>query len=333
MKIVIPGGTGQVGTILARAFHTDGHDVLVLSRKPQRAPWRIEAWDAETIGRWAAELEGADAVINLAGYSVNCRYNPKNRRKITESRVRSTRVIGEAIARTSRPPHVWLQMSTATIYAHRYDAPNDEESGVIGGAESNAPNTWRFSIDVATSWERVVDEAAVPRTRKVKMRSAMVMSPDSGGVFDMLLSLARYGLGGRAGDGHQYVSWIHYEDFVRAVYWLIRDDNLRGAMNLAAPHPLPNAEFMRALREAWGIRFGLPATEWMLEVGAFILRTETELILKSRRVVPSKLLESGFTFLFPGWPEAAGDLCRQWREARSGRPNRRLERTANRPAS
>jgi uncharacterized protein (TIGR01777 family) len=236
-------------------------------------------------------------------------------------------MVSDAIARAASPPQVWLQMSTATIYAHRYDAPNDEESGVVGGAEPNAPDTWRFSIDVATSWERVVDEAVVPQTRKVKMRSAMVMSPDDGGVFSMLLRLVRYGLGGRAGNGRQYVSWIHHEDFVRAVYWLVKHDELEGAVNLASPNPLPNAEFMSVLREAWGVRCGLPASEWMLEVGALLLRTETELILKSRRVIPSRLPESGFTFLFPNWSEAAGYLCRRWREVRAARPHESPNRT------
>jgi NAD dependent epimerase/dehydratase family enzyme len=154
---------------------------------------------------------------------------------------------------------------------------------------------------------------ALPRTRTVLLRSAMTMSPDRGGVFDTLLRLVRWGLGGASGDGRQYVSWIHDRDFVRAVYWLI-DHDLAGPVNLAAPHPLPNAEFMRALRDAWGIGFGLPAARWMLEVGAFALRTETELILKSRRVVPGRLLESGFTFHFRTWPDAAADLCRRWRE-------------------
>lgn len=317
MKIVIPGGTGQVGTILARAFHRDGHSVVVLSRKPEAAPWRTVFWDAERLGDWAAELEGADAVINLAGRSVNCRYSHENRRVIKESRVNSARVVGEAIARASHAPRVWLQMSTATIYAHRYDKANDEAGGVIGGAEPGAPDTWRFSIDVAESWERVVDEMALPKTRKVKMRSAIVMSPYGGSPFDILLKLVRYGLGGKSGDGRQYVSWIHDEDFVRSVYWLIEHEELAGAVNLAAPNPLPNAQFMRALREAWGIRVGLPASEWMLEAGALFLRTETELILKSRRVVPGRLLSSGFDFRFQDWREAAADLCRRWRETQS----------------
>ncbi|MCA1630934.1 MAG: TIGR01777 family oxidoreductase [Acidobacteria bacterium] len=329
MKIVIPGGTGQVGTILARAFHGAGHEVVVLSRlsrlsrSPVRAPWRVGRWDARNVGDWAAELEGADAVVNLAGRSVNCRYDGANRREIMESRVESTRAVGEAIARAARPPRVWLQMSTATIYAHRYDAPNDEATGVIGGAEESAPDTWRFSIDVTKAWERAAEEAATPQTRKVLMRAAMVMSPDRGGVFDTLLALARRGLGGRAGSGRQYVSWIHEADFTRAVRWLIDRDDLSGAINLASPRPLPNADFMRELRRAWGARLGLPASEWMLAVGALLLRTETELILKSRRVVPTRLLASGFAFDFPAWSDAARDLCRRWRETKTLSRNHR----------
>lgn len=316
MKIVIPGGTGQVGTILARAFHAEGHEVAVLSRAPAGAPWRVVRWDARHVGDWAAELEGADAVINLAGRSVNCRYDAANRRAIKESRVESARIVGEGVARAARPPRAWLQMSTATIYAHRFDAPNDEATGIVGGSEPDAPDTWRFSIDVATSWERAAAEVDTPRTRKVSMRAAIVMSPDRGGAFDILLKLVRLGLGGRAGGGRQYVSWIHGKDFVRAVRWVIERDDLSGPINFAAPLPLPNADFMRALREAQGVRLGLPATELMLEVGARLMRSETELILKSRRVVPGRLLESGFSFQYPTWPEAARDLCGRWREGR-----------------
>jgi hypothetical protein len=313
MKIVVAGGSGQVGTVLARAMHADGHEVVVLSRRPGEAPWRTAFWDARTLGDWARDLEAADVVINLAGRSVNCRYNSANRRVIVESRVNSTRVIGEAIASVDRPPRVWLQASTATIYAHHYDVPNDEATGILGGAERDAPVTWRFSIDVAKAWERTANEAVVPHTRLVLLRSAMTMSPDRGGIFDTLLGLVRRGLGGTSGDGRQYVSWIHDRDFVRAVYWLIEHDELAGPVNVAAPQPLPNADFMRALRAAWGTRVGLPATRWMLEVGAVFLRTETELILKSRRVVPRRLLDAGFAFEFPAWPEAAADLCTRWR--------------------
>lgn len=314
MKVVIPGGSGQVGTLLARALHSDSHEVIVLSRKPENAPWRMVAWDAKTVGAWAQALEGADAVINLAGRSVNCRYNAENRRAIMGSRVDSTRAVGKAIAQSRQPPRVWLQASTATIYAHRYDAPNDENTGILGGEEPNAPDTWRFSIEVAKAWELTLEEAVTPNTRKVALRSAMTMSPDLGGIFDTLLGLVRRGLGGKSGDGRQYVSWIHAQDFIRAIHFLIENDALHGPVNLAAPCPLPNAEFMRVLRSAWGIPFGLPATKWMLEIGAVFLRTETELILKSRRVVPGRLLQHGFTFQFPNWPEAARDLCQRWRK-------------------
>ncbi len=315
MKIVLPGGSGQVGTLLARRFQRDGHEVVVLSRTPDRAPWKTIPWDAATRGPWASELDGADVVINLAGRSVNCRYTPENRRAIKESRVNSTRVVGEAIASATRPPRTWLQASTATIYAHTFGAPHDE-NGQIGGSEPGVPETWRFSIDVATSWERALDDANTPNTRKVKLRSAMTMSPDRGGVFDTLLRLVRFGLGGRAGDGRQYVSWIHGEDFIRAIYWLIERHDIDGAVNLSVPEPLPNAEFMRVLREAWGVRVGLPATEWMLEIGARIIRTETELILKSRRVVPGLLLREGFQFHYPNWPAAAKELCQRWKRER-----------------
>jgi len=313
MKIVIPGGSGQLGQVLARAFHERGDEVVVLSRSQRSAPWRTVTWDGETLGKWVEEFEAADAVINLAGQSVNCRYTAENRRIITESRLKSTKVVGDAIAQAWTPPRVWLQASTATIYAHRYDAPNDEATGIIGGSEPNAPDTWRFSIEVATSWERALKDSPTPNTRRVAMRSAIVMHPGKGSPFDLLQTLVRFGLGGQAGDGRQWMSWIHETDFVRAVMWLIEHDELEGPVNLSSPNPLPNAEFMQALREAWGHPFGLPASELMLELGALVLRSETELILKSRRVVPTKLLQSGFTFRFPAWPDAAPDLIHRSR--------------------
>lgn len=323
MKIVIPGGSGQVGTLLARHFHSGGHEVVVLSRSAERtgsadAPWRSVHWDARTLGPWAAELDGADVVINLAGRSVDCRYGDTNRRLILDSRVDSTRVVGQAIAAASAPPRVWLQAATATIYAHRYDAPNDEATGILGGDEPHAPDTWRFSIDVAKAWEREALAADVPNTRLVLLRSAMTMSPDRGGIFDVLLGLVRFGLGGRAGDGRQFVSWIHERDFTRAIDRLIERDDLAGPVNLAAPHPLPHADFMAALRAAWGARFGLPQPRWLVELGTFFLRTESELVLKSRRVVPGRLLEAGFRFEFPTWDAAAEDLCASWRASSGG---------------
>lgn len=203
LRIVMPGGSGHIGTVLAEALHERGDEVVVVSRTPSLLPWRVAGWE-----ELAAEVDGADAVINLAGRSVDCRYTARHRREILESRVESTRAVGRAIAHARRAPRLWLQMSTATIYAHRYSAPNDERTGILGGYEADAPRAWRFSIDVATAWERAVDEAVLPSTRKVKMRSAIVMSPYQGTPFSILRTLARLGLGGRMGDGRQFVSWI-----------------------------------------------------------------------------------------------------------------------------
>ena len=321
MKIVLAGGSGQVGRVLQRAFAGE-HEVVVLSRgtRGDGGNVRFVDWDGESVGAWAKELEGAEVLMNLAGRSVNCRYGAKNRREIIDSRVNSTRVLGEAVKGLGRPPRVWLQSSTATIYAHvpPGGAANDE-NGVMGGTEVGVPETWRFSIEVATSWERAFDEIELAKTRKVKLRSAMVMSPDAGGVFDTLLTLVKRRLGGRAGDGRQYVSWIHERDFVRALRWILEHEEFCGHVNICAPNPLTNEEFMRELRGAAGVGFGLPAAKWMLEVGAFFMRTETELILKSRRVVPGWLLASGFEFEFPEWAAAARELCgRQGKSARPG---------------
>ncbi|MDG9710910.1 TIGR01777 family oxidoreductase [Streptomyces sp. DH10] len=316
MKIVIPGGTGQVGTVLKRALSAAGHDVVVLSRRPRQ---RDEVhWDCTTLGPWAGEIDGSDVVVNLAGRSVNCRYTPVNLREMMDSRVHSARVVGEAIAAAARPPRVWLQMSTATVYAHRFDAPNDEATGVIGGTEPDAPGYWAYSVDIAKAWEREQETAGTPHTRKVALRAAMVMSPDRGGVFDVLLRLARLGLGGPVAGGTQYVSWIHDQDFVRAVEFLVAREDITGPVNLAAPAPLPHRDFMRALRTAWGVPVGLPATRWMAEAGAFVLRSDTELLLKSRRVVPGRLLDAGFTFGHPDWPTAADDLVRRLRGRDAG---------------
>jgi uncharacterized protein (TIGR01777 family) len=244
---------------------------------------------------------------------VDCRYTPANRRAIKESRIQTTQLLGQAIGHCAHPPRLWMNASTATIYRHALDRPMDEHTGEIGGNEPNAPVTWRFSIEVATSWEKAFFDAVTPHTRKVALRSAMIMSPDRGGVFDTLLRLVRFGLGGAAAGGAQFVSWIHDADFLRSIDFLIVRDEIDGAVNLASPNPLPNREFMRALREAWGARIGLPAANWMLELGTFFLRTETELVLKSRRVIPGRLLDAGFQFQFPESASAAKDLVRRWR--------------------
>ena len=216
-----------------------------------------------------------------------------------------------------------MNASTATIYRHSLDREMDEASGELGGGERNAPDTWRFSIEVARHWEKAFFAAHTPRTRKVALRSAMAMSAEQGGTFDLLLRLVRFGLGGQAGFGNQYVSWIHEDDFVRALDYLIEHEEFEGPVNVASPNPVPNEEFMRTLRNVWGSRIGLPATNWMLEAGALFLRTETELILKSRRVVPGLLLKSGFEFQSPEWRFAAENLVGRWRRQPSKRFFRR----------
>lgn len=319
MKIVLAGGTGYLGELLVRALGQHGHQIVVLSRnggdkgRVARVA-RVARWDGRTLGAWADELDGAGAVINLAGRSVNCRYTKAHLREMMDSRVQSTRVVGRAIAQAAQPPRTWLQMSTATVYAHRFDAPNDEETGRMGGGEPDAPRYWGASIDIARAWEEVLYEATTPRTRRVALRTAMVMSPDPGGPFDVLLALTRRGLGGPIAGGRQYMSWIHDRDFARAVQFLLAREDIAGPVNLAAPHPLPQRDFMAALRAAWGAPVGLPATRWMVEIGAFVMRTETELVLKSRRVVPARLVDAGFAFDFPEWPAAVGDLVARWRQ-------------------
>jgi uncharacterized protein (TIGR01777 family) len=307
MKIVLPGGNGQIGRALARALAAAGHECVVLTRRTRTGgPARDVAWDGKTLGPWAAEIDGADVVINLAGRTVDCRYNEKNLREMMDSRVDSTRVVGEAIAAAARPPKVWLQAGTATVYAHRYDAANDEATGVIGDPP-DTPALWARSVAIGLAWEKALADAPTPRTRKVALRTSLVMGPAKGGVFRVLAKLARAGVG-RLGDGRQYVSWIHEEDFIAAIRFLIARDDLAGAVNLASPHPLPNRDLMAALHAAVGMPLALPVPAWALEIGAFFLRTETELILKSRRVVPGRLLAAGFAFRHPAWLEAAEDL-------------------------
>jgi hypothetical protein len=305
-RIVLAGGSGFLGHALAKEFLAGNYEVIVLTRSSRARSDGVKeiCWDGKSFGEWSEFIDGAEVVINLTGKSVDCRYNEENRREIISSRVDSTRAIGEAIAKCNQPPRVWLNCSSATIYKHTFDTPMNE-SGEMGATPEAKDE---FSIEVIRQWERALDEAQTPGTRKVALRITLVLGKN-GGMFPVLRRLARLGLGGKMGSGEQFVSWIHEEDFCRAVEWIIANENLSGAINLAAPNPLPNVETMRLIREACGVPFGLPATEWMLEVGAFFLRTETELILKSRRVVPGKLLASGFQFQFPDLRGALKDLC------------------------
>jgi len=303
-KIVIPGGTGFVGRFLVRHFLRQDDDVVVLTRNPsEMAPERQVQWDGRTEGAWTRELEGADLLINLTGRSVNCRYNGANRREILESRVESTRILGAACGSAKSPPPVWLNAASATIYRDARDRPMDETTGEIGDD---------FSMGVCKAWEREFETACPANIRGVMLRSAITFGVGKGGPFEVFYQLARFGLGGTIASGGQMVSWIHESDLIGAIEWIYENENFSGPVNLTSPNPLPNHQFMAELRRAVGQPIGLPCMRWMLAIGTFLLRTEAELVLKSRWVLPTRLLNNGFRFEHPDWPGAARELvCRR----------------------
>ena len=321
LRIVLPGGSGQVGRMLARFFQERGHHVTVLTRGPYTAPWQTVHWDGLSLGPWVETLEGADVCIHLSGRSVDCRYTARNRRALHDSRIGPTRLLHQAFACLVNPPRLWMNASTATIYRHSIDKAMDEATGEIGGNEliskhRRAPEKWNWTVQLVKDWESAFFSTATPRTRKIALRTSLVFGPAPGSVFATLSHLVRAGLGGKQGNGRQMVSWMHEADYARALEFLIAHEEIDGPVNLCAPHPLPNREFMAALREAWDVPNGLPAPAALLKIGMFFLRTEPELVLKSRYVVPGRLLDAGFQFEFPKWPEAAADLVRQWRRGR-----------------
>ncbi len=295
--MVIAGANGFMGLVLVDYFKTH-YNVHTITRKPLSIEGTTNhLWDGKTLGEWAKCIDGADVLINLAGRSVNCRYNEKNKQEIFDSRTHSTRVLGEAIVKAKHPPKVWLNSSTATIYRHAEDRPMDDETGEIGKG---------FSVEVAKLWEKTFFEAVTPHTRKVAMRTAMVLGKN-GGVLPVLANLTHYGLGGTMANGRQYVSWVHEQDVCRAVEFLIAS-RLEGTVNISSPNPVPNALFMKQLRQHLKQPLGLPSAKWMLELGAVFLRTETELILKSRRVISTKLEAAGFRFQYAELQKALTDL-------------------------
>jgi uncharacterized protein (TIGR01777 family) len=326
LRIVLPGGSGQVGQMLARHFQERGHHVTVLTRGPYSAPWQTVHWDAEHRGAWIETLEGADVCINLAGRSVNCRYTPANRQAIYNSRIQSTQLLNQIFGELADPPRLWLNASAATIYKRRVDErgvdlPLDETSPIEGGdVMDDAASLFQharkprgFTARVVRDWEAAFFATETPRTRKIALRSAVTFSPTPGNVFAVLLNLVRLSLGGTQGNGRQFVTWIHEADYARAVEFLIAHAELDGPINLTSPNPLPNRAFMAGLRDAWDMPNGLPAPSLAIHFGAFFLRTEAELVLQSCRAVPGRLLDAGFEFEFPEWPEAAEDLVRRWR--------------------
>jgi uncharacterized protein len=315
LRIAIPGGTGHIGTILARHFYEQGHDVTVISRHPRPAEWRNVIWNGQDLGDWTEAIEGADVVINLAGHSLDCRYKEANRREIKTSRTISTGLVGQAITRARKPPHLWLNASMATIYRHSLDRAMDEETGELGADNPELPDKWRFSVDVALSWEKAFFAAETPHTRKVALRNAMAMIPDTGGLFDKLLRLVRWGWGGHVGSGKQFVSWIHDVDYVRAVEFILNREAITGVVNMCSPCPVTNQFLMCCLRRAWCTSYiGIPTPGWMIALGAIYMGTETEMLLKSQRVIPRRLLDCGFDFHFPNWRSACQDLVHRWRE-------------------
>ncbi|WP_420595621.1 TIGR01777 family oxidoreductase [Deinococcus sp.] len=305
-RLVLAGGSGFLGRALARFFAARGWDVVVLARSAPAAelsadgvlPARWVRWDGLRQGDWAAELDGAAALINLAGRTVNCRYTAQNMLDIYTSRLDTTRALGRAIRQADAPPAVWLNSSSATIYRDARDTPQTEAEGEIGKG---------FSVNVAQRWEAALGEEDLPRTRRVALRTALVYGLGEGGVMQTTDTVVRLGLAGAMAGGGQHVSWIHDTDFCRAAEFLI-DHELSGPVNVTAPQPLTNSEFLAAYRQAWGATLGIPSTAALIRLGALLLGSEAELLLKSRWVVPQRLLDAGFTFEHPSWPVAIDDL-------------------------
>ncbi len=299
MKIIIAGGNGFLGKVLCNHFG-ETNDIIVLSRGRSRIQdgIRYENWDAKHIGAWKSVLEKADVIINMVGRTVDCRYNEKNKREILASRMDSTTVLGKAIRQCQNPPKLWINSASATIYRHAEDREMDEETGEIGSG---------FSVEVCKAWEKCFFDFQLLTTRQVAVRTSIVLGR-TGGAVKPLLNLARFGVGGKQGSGNQFFSWIHEEDFARAIEFIIQHENLTGPINVVSPKPVRNKELMQQIRKFVRIPFGLPMPKWMLEFGARIIRTETELILKSRNVIPKKLTDAGFVYNYADLESALKEI-------------------------
>ena len=290
-KIVIAGGTGFIGQYFASRFRAYGDEVIIISRNSGDVQWSEK-------GRVVNALNNADVLINLAGKSVDCRYTEKNKQAILRSRVHTTKALGNAILTSTEPPKLWINSSTATIYRHAEDHPMMERDGEIGNG---------FSVDVAQQWEKAFFYFKLPDTRQVALRMAIVLGKQ-GGVMRPLTRLAKWGLGGKQGKGNQMFSWIHIEDLFQIILFLIEHKEVDGVINCSAPDPVPNEVLMKAIRETLHVKIGLPAPAWLLQIGAVLIRTEAELILKSRWVLPERLLKAGYTFTYPTLTSALEEI-------------------------
>jgi len=299
-KIIIAGGNGYLGAVFAQYYKDLAGEVIILSRKPQAPNGNIRTaqWDGETEGDWANQMEGAELLINLCGKNVNCRYTEKNRAELFSSRLLPTALLGRVISQLANPPKLWINITSATIYRHAEDRPQDELTGDIG---------YGLSVDICKQWEATFFGAETPKTRKVALRMAVVLGK-ADGAFPRLLNLIKFGLGGKQGNGEQYFSWVHEHDAARCTEFLLQNDDIEGALNCSAPQPVKNADLMKALRNAWGMPIGLPAPAWLLAIGLAIIGSEIELILKSRWVISTRLLEAGFKFQFNRIEHAIGDI-------------------------
>ena len=298
-KIIITAANGFLGKALLN-FMKDEYEVIALVRNScteiEGVTYRI--WDGKQKGKWFEDIDGAYAIINLAGRSVDCRYNEENKQAILNSRLESTSIIAQAISASNIKPKVWINSASATIYRHSLDMPMTEQKGENGKG---------FSVEVCESWEKCFYSNSHLGVRQIALRTAIVLGSE-GGVMVPFKNLVRLGLGGKMGNGNQMFSWIHIHDFCRAVDFLLKNEASQGSYNISSPNPITNAVFMKSLRKQIGISFGLPLKKWILELGAFMIKTETELILKSRYVIPEKLIQEGFQFKYKEIDQALNEI-------------------------
>jgi len=301
-KLVIAAGTGFLGNVLVNHFKSKFEEIIILTRGESKTIDTIKYinWNAKTLSGWEKELENTDILINLTGKSVDCRYTESNKNEILNSRIDSTKILNQAVLQCKNPPLHWLNSSTSTIYRHSIDKEMDEYFGEIGND---------FSMNVAKSWEKTFFEIKTPKTLKTALRTSIVLGK-KGGAFLPLKNLTMFGFGGTQGNGNQFISWIHEKDFARAIEFII-DKKLQGVINIVSPKPIKNKEFMKILRKCLAISTGIPVGVRLLKIGAKLIGTESELVLKSRNVIPKRLTENGFDFEYVDLKKAFDNLIKQ----------------------